>query len=153
MYCCGIGAWGQQYAATLADKETREFFGNFLFPVLLKQDPRYFPRRSGGLFGRAWYAATRVLVTRNDSGNAAFNFSEILGVAFAKAASNLYYPDRQRGGWETANRIVGTIQSDATSNLISEFWPEIRRIAHRCTPKSIRHAEERLPTQDASSQY
>lgn len=33
MYCCGTGAWGQQYAATLADKETRQFFGNFLFQI------------------------------------------------------------------------------------------------------------------------
>ena len=134
----------------MADNETRQFFGNFLFPTLLKQDPRYFPRRTGGMFGRAWYAATRVLITRNDSGNAAFNYSEVMGVAFAKAVSNSYYPDRQRGGWETANRIIGTFQSDATSNLVREFWPDIRRLAHRCTPKRW---QERLSLPDAPSQY
>ncbi|MGZ4788315.1 MAG: hypothetical protein ACXVZX_07320 [Terriglobales bacterium] len=153
VYCCGIGSWGEQYAATVADKETRQFFGDFLFPTLLKQDPRYFPKRKGNLFGRAWYAATRVLVTRNDNGNQAFNYSEILGVAFSKAMCNSYYPDRQRGAWETGNRIVATFQSDATSNLITEFWPEIERMARGLTPKSIRRAEKRLPLPDASSQY
>ncbi len=148
IYCCGIGGWGEQYAATVADKESRQFFGDYLFPTLLKQDPRYFPKRRGGVWGRAWYATTRVLVTRNDNGNAAFNYSEILGVAFAKATSNLYYPDRQRGGWETANRILGTFQSDAASNIISEFWPEMRSVLKHCTPKSLRRV---LP--DEASQY
>lgn len=145
MYCCNIGGWGQEYAATVADKETRDFLGNFLFPALLKQDPRYFPKRSGSLVGRAWYAATRVLVTRNDNGSSAPNYSEVLGVAFAKAVSDSYYPDRRRG-WETANRILGTFQSDATSNLVREFWPEIRGLARRCT-------RNRLSLPDEQPQY
>ncbi len=153
VYCCGVGSWGEQYAATLADKEARQFFGDFLFPTLLKQDPRYFPRRKGKTIGRIWYATTRVLITRNDDGRSAFNYSEIMGVAFSKAVSNAYYPDRQRGGWETANRMIGTFQSDATSNLITEFWPEITRLAHSCTPKALQREEKRLPLPRPSSQY
>jgi len=153
MYCCGIGSWGEQYAAGLADGESRQFFGNFLLPTLLKQDPRYFPRRTGTMWGRAWYAATRVLITRNDSGRNTFNFSEILGVALSKGLSNAYYPERDRGAWDTTVNILGTLQGDATSNLLREFWPEIRKTVHKHTPKRLQSLEERLPLPSASSQY
>lgn len=153
MYCCGIGSWGEQYAAALANTEARQFFGNFLFPTLLKQDPRYFPKRRGGIAGRAWYAVTRVVVTRNDSGRNTFNSSEILGVAFSKALCNAYYPDRHRGAWDTGANILGTFQSDATSNLLREFWPEIRKIVHKHTPRRFQSLENRLTLPSASSQY
>ncbi len=152
MYCCGVGAWGKQYGASLADTESRQFFGNFLFPTLLRQDPRYFPKRRGTKIGRAWYAATRVLVTRNDSGREAFNYSEVLGVAFTKALSNAYYPERNRGGSATFYNILGTVQSDATSNLVREFWPDMMRIVHKHTPKSLQSLE-RLAIGSTSSQY
>ena len=153
MYCCGLGAWGEQYAAGLADTESREFFGNFLFPTLLRQDPRYFPKRRGTKMGRAWYAATRVLVTRNDSGREAFNYSEVLGVAFTKALSNAYYPERDRGGMATFYNILGTVQSDAASNLVREFWPDMMKIVHKHTPRSLQGLEQRLEIPSTSSQY
>lgn len=153
IYCCGVSAWGKQYGSIVADTESRQFFGNFLFPTLLRQDPRYFPKRTGGMFGRAWYAATRVLVTRNDSGTSTFNYSEVLGVAFSKALSNAYYPDRMTGGMSTTWNILGTFQSDATTNLLREFWPDIRRVVHKHTPKSLRGLAERLPLPNAPSQY
>jgi len=153
IYCCGIGSWGEQYAASLADTESRQFFGNFLFPTLLRQDPRYFPKRTGNMWGRAWYAASRVVVTRNDSGHDAINYSEFLGVALSKALSNAYYPDRQRGMWNTSANILGTFQSDATTNLVREFWPDIRKIVHKHTPQRLRSLEERLPLPDAPAQY
>jgi hypothetical protein len=153
MYCCGAGAWGEAYAATLADGESREFFGNFLFPTLLRQDPRYFPKRTGSVLSRAWYAATRVVVTRNDSGREMFNFSEVMGVAFSKALSNAYYPNRYCGGLDTTANILGTFQSDATSNLLREFWPDIRKIVHKHTPQRFQSLEERLTVNGPSRQF
>lgn len=153
MYCCGIGAWGEQYAAGVADTESQQFFGNFLFPTLLRQDPRYFPKRRGRAIGRAWYAVTRVMVTRNDSGREMFNYSEVLGVAFTKALSNAYYPERNRGGSATFYNILGTVQSDATSDLVREFWPDMMRIVHKHTPKSLQALEQRLEIPSTSSQY
>jgi hypothetical protein len=136
-FCCGAEAWGKQYAAMLANKEARIFFGRFLFPTLLKQDPRYFPKREGSVMSRAWYAATRVVVTRNDQGRSTVNTSEFLSVAFSKALCNAYYPERDRTWPKTAARIYGTLQSDAVDNLLTEFGPDIKRIFKRHTPKRI----------------
>jgi len=153
MYCCGIGGWGKQYGASLADGESRMFFGNFLLPTLLKQDPRYFPKRKGSTRSRAWYAATRIFVARSDSGHGTFNFSEIGGVALSKALSNAYYPDPHRGGWATSINILGSLQSDVTSNELREFWPEIVGAVHKHCPKRLQAWGKRLPLPGPGSQY
>ena len=144
-YCCGGDAWGRQYGASVADAESRYFFGNFLFPTLLKQDPRYLPKRTGGVWQRAWYAATRVVVTRRDDGRNTFNSSEFLSIAFSKALTNAYYPEHDRTWGRTANSILGALQGDASGNLLTEFTPDIKRIVTRHTPKRILALSGRLP--------
>src|SRR3954466_6805881 len=136
-YCCGADALGRQYAASVADAEARYFFGKFLFPTILDQDPRYLPKRSGGVLQRAWYAATRVLVTRNDEGRNTFNSSELLGIAFSKGLTNAYYPERDRTLGRTANSILGALQGDASGNLLTEFTPDMKRIFSKHAPKRL----------------
>jgi hypothetical protein len=136
-YCCGGDAWSRQYAASVADAEARYFFGKFLFPTILNQDPRYLPKRSGSVLHRAWYAATRVLVTRDDRGRSTFNSSEILGVAFSKGLTNAYYPERDRTWGRTANSILSALQGDASGNLLTEFMPDIKRIFKRHAPRRL----------------
>lgn len=137
VYCCEASAWGDEYGASLANAEARSFFGRFLFPTLLKQDPRYFPKREGSLIGRAWYATTRVLVTRNDKGKNVFNSSEFLGIALSKALTNAYYPNSQKTFGRTANSMVGALEGDASGHLLTEFTPELERIFRRHAPQSV----------------
>jgi hypothetical protein len=144
-YCCGAGAWGKQYAAAVADTEARYFFGNLVFPTLLKQDPRYLPKRTGGIAGRAWYAATRVLVARNDDGRNTFNTSEILAVGFSQALRNAYYPDRDRTLGRTTSSIFGTLQVDAGGYLLKEFMPDLKRIFKAHAPKRVQSLTAKLP--------
>ena len=100
-YGGGMSGWGMRFGTNLADAETRAFFSQFLFPVILNQDPRYFPRRQGSTFDRISYAATRVLVIRSDNGKTVFNSSYLLGVAFSRAASTAYIPEDQRNFRDT----------------------------------------------------
>ncbi len=137
-YCCGEVAMAKLYAASVADAESRYFFGQFLFPTILDQDPRYLPKRRGSMIGRAFYAATRVLVTKNDDGHSTFNTSEILGVAFSQALSNAYYPDHYRSWGNTGSRIYSTLQSDASGHLLQEFLPDIKRIFRNHAPARFR---------------
>ena len=144
-YCCGADAWGKQYAAGLADTEARRFFGRFLFPTLMGTDPRYLPKRHGGVGSRVYYAATRVLVTRSDEGSSVFNSSELFSVAFSQALCTAYYPDRDRGGPEMASRILSTYQSDVTNNLLTEFWPDIKSVFKRHAPLKLSRFAQRVP--------
>ncbi len=144
-YGGGMEGWGKRFGASVADAESHNFFYSLTFPVLLHQDPRYFRSNKKGLVPRAWYAGTRVLVTRADDGHNTFNSSEILASAFTASLQNAYYPEADRGFDDTMSRFVGSLGSDATSNLLREFWPDIRRIFKKHEPKSVKNLEQKLP--------
>ena len=72
---------------------------------------------------RTWYALTRVMVTRTDSGGTRFNFSEWVGNATGVAISNAYYPDDHMSAPRQALQQVGT---DAISQVLKEFWPDVK---------------------------
>jgi len=132
-YGGGPEGYGKRYGAALADSESGIFFGRFLFPVLYKQDPRYFRMHKGNVIKRFLYAASRVAVTRNDSGESAANFSNISGTLAAATLSNAYYPREKRGIARTFVRSGNGIISEAETNLFKEFWPDISRkfLPHR----------------------
>jgi len=144
-YGGGMEGWGKRFGASMADAESRNFFYSFMFPVIFHQDPRYFRSNKKGLIPRAWYAGTRVLVTRADDGHNTFNTSEILASAFTASLQNAYYPERDRGFEDTMSRMVGSLSSEATSNLLREFWPDIHRIFKKHEPHRVQKLEERLP--------
>jgi hypothetical protein len=112
----------------------------------LHQDPRYFPAQKRGLIPRAWYAGTRVLVAKKDDGGTTFNSAEMLGALFTSSLENAYYPRHDRGFGETMSRFVGAIGSDATSNVLREFWPDIKRIFRKHAPEKIKEIEDKLPS-------
>jgi hypothetical protein len=144
-YGGGFAGWGQRVGASLADTEARRFIQSFALSTLLHQDPRYFHSRYTNLWARAAYAATRVVFTKSDKGNTVFNSSEFLGTLFTASLQNSYYPGRQRGFDRTMERFWGSLSSDASSNLLKEFWPDIQRLFRKHAPESIRKIEERIP--------
>jgi hypothetical protein len=90
---------------------------------------RYFRRGTGTKLGRTYYALTRILVTRTDAGGTQFNFSEIAGNAAAVAISNAYNPDTRNAG-ENLEKLGLQLGTDAISNVLKEFWPDVKRKLH-----------------------
>jgi hypothetical protein len=126
-YETGFRGVGQRYGISLATNETDVFFQRFLFPTLLKQDPRYFRNPDLPFFKRALYAMSRVLITRTDSGMQTFNSSRILSVAASRAVSDLYVPGERQGMHPIGACVSFTLLRDAGENLLHEFWPDVRR--------------------------
>jgi len=145
-YGGGMQGWGKRFGATLADTDARKLIQGFALASALHQDPRYFPAAKKGFIPRGWYAATRVLVAKKDDGGATFNSAEILGALFTSSLENAYYPQHDRGFGETMSRFIGAIGSDATSNVLREFWPDIKRIFRKHAPEKIKEIEEKLPS-------
>jgi hypothetical protein len=100
-YGGGVQGWGKRFGTTLADTESRRFIQTVALSTILHEDPRYFPSQRRSLISRSWYAGTRVVITRNDSGNDTFNTSELLGTLFTSSLQNTYYPRRERNFSET----------------------------------------------------
>jgi hypothetical protein len=132
------------YRAAVLQKESSAFFGKYLYPMLLRQDPRYHPSTSDSIMGRTTYAASRVLITRNDSGKRTLNTSYLLGVLTSAAVATAYRPYWARSASTTFKGLGSTIGSDAGINVFHEFWPGIRQVLERHSPKFVSRIEKRI---------
>lgn len=126
-YGQGAEGFGKRYGAGLADGLTDGLFVTGVYPSLFRQDPRYYRLDDGGFTHRAGYAITRILVTRQDSGRKAFNFSEVLGSFSSAALAVTYYPKEERDFSDVAERAGVQFAFDAGFNVLKEFYPEIER--------------------------
>lgn len=127
-YGQGAQGYGKRFGAATADGTIENFMTSAVFPSLLRQDPRFFQSGHDSFRRRAWYAFTRVIVTRGDNGNAQFNYSEVFGSAFSSAVSTYsYHPHADKTVGNTA-KVWGTqVGYDALTYVVKEFWPDIRR--------------------------
>jgi hypothetical protein len=117
----GSDAFGQRVGAIAAGYGSATFFTEELLPTVLHQDPRYFQKGEGDVASRIWYAATRTLVTRQDSGRSNVNASFLGGFAMSVALSNSYYPDRNRNASDAAARYGEGVAINAVFNVVREF--------------------------------
>jgi len=122
----GMAGYGMRLGTSYGDQAIGNMMAEAIFPSLLHEDPRYFRRGHGSKWSRTFYAASRVFVTRSDSGSWRFNYSEVLGNATAVAISNSYYPDNRTVGANVA-KLGQQIGIDAASQVLKEFWPDIKR--------------------------
>lgn len=105
-------------------------------PTLLHEDPRFFRSGVDPVWKRAYKGARQVVVTRKENGHQSFSFSEVLGNTAVVAVTAIYYPDSRRLG-AGATRVGPQIRNDVVSNLLTEFWPDVRR---RLQPLLHRHS-------------
>jgi hypothetical protein len=126
-YGQGAEGYGKRYGADIADTATAQFFGYGVYPSIFHTDPRYYRVGGGNFFSRSWYAATRVLVTRTDSGRHVFNVPEVMASATASGISRSYYPADERNVGDFAYDMGSRIAFDAVYNLAKEFWPDVRK--------------------------
>lgn len=133
-YGRGLKGYGKRYGAAYGDQAIGNLLAEGLFPTLLHEDPRYFRRGTGGKWSRTRYALTRVIVSRTDKGNWRFNYAEWLGNGAAAAISNLYYPSDTRDLNDNLEKWGVQVATDAFSNVLKEFWPDVKRRLHKRSP-------------------
>ena len=121
----GIVGYGRYYWHTLADTGIENFMVGGVYPAILHQDPRFYTLGHGNAGKRAFYAATRVLVTKQDSGSEMFNFSEIMGSGSAAGISSLYYPSQYRTWTKVGQKWLTSCLIDSANYTFKEFWPDI----------------------------
>ncbi len=118
------------YAKRLASAYGDQMIGNMMtegfLPALLHEDPRYFRVGEGSTMSRLRKALVQIIVTRTDSGGRTFNFSEWGGNATAAAIGNAYYPDT-RNAADNVQKLLVSCGTDAFSNVLKEFWPDVKR--------------------------
>jgi hypothetical protein len=126
-YGQGAQGYGKYLGASYADTFDGTMLGNALFPVLLKQDPRFFRKGTGSFTSRLFYAVGTTFWCKNDNGGRGPNYSNLLGNIAAGGISNLYYPAAQRGVGLTFERGFVVTGEGAIGGVFEEFWPDIAR--------------------------
>jgi hypothetical protein len=122
-----MAGYGKRYGAALADTASSDFFHTFVFPVIFRQDPRYYRKREGTSGERLGHAIAHVFIAHSDSGKRMFNFSEWLGTVASTTLANTYHPGNRRGVGPAAQRIGISIGTDVGFDVLREFWPETVR--------------------------
>ncbi len=127
----GVKGYARYYWHTLADTASENFMVGGLGPVLFHEDNRFYTLGHGSFGHRALYAATRVLITRKDDGDATFNYSEIIGSGAASGLSSTYYPTKYRTWTKVGQKWLTSCLIDSGSFTFKEFWPDInKRVFH-----------------------
>lgn len=122
----GVEGYAHRLGAWYADEALGNLFTEGLFPIVFHQDPRYFRKGTGSKWGRTGYALSRVIVTQKDGGGSQFNYSEWVGNAASTAIGNAYHPD-SRDAYDNSMKLLEQVGTDAISQVIKEFWPDLKR--------------------------
>lgn len=120
----GLG-YARRYGADYATATSARFFGDFLYPTIFSEDPRYYRLGEGSKKSRLVHAMLHVVITHRDDGTPRFNFTEWLGTASALELNNVYHPGNERGFGPSARRGAFSILQDMGFDVLREFWPEI----------------------------
>jgi hypothetical protein len=123
----GAAGYGRYFYHTLLDTADENFMVSGVWPVIFRQDNRFYTRGHGSIGSRAFYAATRVLVTRSYAGANVFNASEIIGAGAASGLSTVYYPEQYRTWTKVGQRWLTSCLIDSANFTFKEFWPDINQ--------------------------
>jgi hypothetical protein len=130
------GAFGERLGAAELNQVTESFFSYGLYASIFHDDPHYYVMgHSHSYKSRAIYSASRLFLTRTDSGDTNVNWPKLAGVATAIAITNAYYPTQDRGMRESLSAYGGTIGSSILTLELHEFMPDLMAaIRHRKQP-------------------
>ena len=118
----GVKGYSRYFGTAYTDLVIGDFMTEAVYPIILRQDPRYFRRGRGSGWSRLGYAMGQIFWTHTDSGGTQFNFSEIVGNSTAVAISAAYYPEGR-----DVTSAVSKLGSQIGVNMLKEFWPDLHR--------------------------
>ncbi len=138
----GTVGYFRRLGTSYCDQVVGNMMTEGFLPILFHEDPRYFRKAHGSAKSRAWYAISRIVVTRTNTGAETFNFAEIVGNGVAAGVGLSYYKD-DRDLPDYLQNWGTQLATDAFSQVLKEFWPDIKR--HYFHKKSA-------PDQDVAAQ-
>ena len=125
-------------------KESKTIFDKYLSAPSAKRLPGYHSTSDGSLMGRATYAASRIFVTRDESGKGRLNTSYLLRTLTSVAATTASRPYWRRSPTGSVSDFGSTVGNDAGMNVWHEFRPGIEQLMKSHTPRFVSRIEERI---------
>jgi hypothetical protein len=129
-YGPGMKGLGRNVGVSYTQDMTGEFFGTFLIPSIVHQDPRYHRMPRASIPRRVEHAIVQVVWTRGDNGKGMVNYADLVGFAFDEEIGNLYVPGQQTDLPSSAKRYGIDLATAPIDNFIMEFLPDVARRIH-----------------------
>lgn len=127
-YGPGMRGFFKYSGVSLTEDMTGEFFGTFLVPSLVHQDPHYHREPFMPVRHRILHAITQIVWTQSYTGKPMFNYANFLGGIATAAVSNTFVPGPNRQGFgNTAERLALAFAISPSGNLIEEFVPDVAK--------------------------
>jgi hypothetical protein len=122
-----LGGYGKRFGADMARAASHQLFGTCLIASSTHEDPRFYVKRQLNFRESMRYAAERLVITRNDWGEPAVNYSGLLGPLAGEALADTYYPRGSRGVGSTLIRYAADLGWRFGGQLLRQYWPVINR--------------------------
>ncbi|MEA2541143.1 MAG: hypothetical protein QOH35_2509 [Acidobacteriaceae bacterium] len=123
----GFRGFAKNAGVSLSQDMTGEFFGTFLIPSLVHQDPHYHRMPNLPLHRRIVHVLDAVVVGQSDDGLPMFNYATVFGTICTNAMGNLYVPGRNNSFGSSTARIAISLATNPVGNAITEFVPDLAR--------------------------
>jgi hypothetical protein len=139
-YGQGASGYGKRFGSAFVDGFDSGFFSNYIYPVLFKQDPRYFRLGNSSTKKRRFASVfAQEFVTKKDSDRSpVFSYSNVFGALTAGGISNAYYPQEERGFGLTMSRTAVSFGWGIVGDFVLEFWPDVsHKLHHKRTPDDV----------------
>ena len=121
----GGAGYGRYYSHVFVDGSVENYMTEAIVPAVTREDPRYYTLGKGGFVKRTGYAASRLFITRTNTGKSTFNLSEVIGAGAAAGIGNAYYPAQSNPWVKTYQRWGTQLGLDGVFNILKEFWPDM----------------------------
>jgi hypothetical protein len=129
-YGPGMSGFGRYVGVSYTQDITGEFFGTFLIPSIVHQDPHYHRMPTASMKRRIAHAIYQVVWTQGDNGKGMVNYANLVGYAIDDEISDLYVPGRQTNLPASAERYGTELASAPIDNFVSEFLPDLASHIH-----------------------
>lgn len=129
-YGPGFPGYGRYAGVSFTQDLTGEFFGTFLIPAIVHQDPHYHRMPNASIPRRALHTVTQIAWTQGDNGKGMVNYADLVGFAIDDAIGNLYVPGQQTRFSASAARYATGLATAPIDNVVTEFLPDVARHIH-----------------------
>jgi hypothetical protein len=130
VYGPGLFGWAKDGGVSLTEDMTGEFFGTFLIPSIVHQDPHYHRLPKATIARRILHCIDQVVWTEGDDGRGMVNYADVVVFAFDGAVGDLYVPGEKTNFRASAARYGTGIGLAPIDNFITEFLPDIASKIH-----------------------
>ena len=93
-YGPGFPGFSRNFGVAYCETAVGQFFGTFLIPSIVHQDPHYHRMPNASYVRRTVHAITEVVWAQSDYGDGMPNYSTLIGTAVGNGLGNLYVPGR-----------------------------------------------------------